>query len=477
MKRFISRYSFKLPRTLTYMLQNSEYIIPEYLNWLKNINDFRHVEKRKKLVYTKKSVLVLSMNWLILSLSLIAAYYLYIGFTNPTLSLIVPTLLLILIPQILGYLILIPLIVIKVFIQTPLETWIINQAKTKLKNNKALRIAIAGSYGKTSMKEILNTILSEKFIVAAPIHSYNTPLGISRFINGLSGEEDILIFELGEYHPNDIAKLCELVKPDIGIITGINEAHFQKFKSIEATAKTILELSEYLNNKNVFVNSENSVVNRYSKKSFIEYNKNGCGDISITKIKTDLKGTELTINTSGITIRTKTGLLGSHQVGPIAVASKIAKDLGMDIKNIANSIRNTKPFQHRLEPIEKGSDIIILDDTYNGNPNGVDAIIAFIKTINNRRKIYITPGLVEMGEQSEKIHEEIGDKLANAGIDKVVLIKNSATKFIENGLSKAGFKGDIIWFKDGPSAYKALNYITVKGDLVVMQNDWPDQYY
>lgn len=459
------------------MLQSSEYIIPEYILWYKNIEDFRNVENRKKIVYTKKAILIFVTCWLIILSQLYLSYLSYLFINNNFYKFLVPLLIVLIIPQTLGYLILIPLVIIKILVQKPLELFIIKKAIKKLVIHKGLRIGIAGSYGKTSMKEILKTILSEKFNVAAPKHSYNTSLGISRFINNLSGDEDIIIFELGEYYPGDIKKLCSIVKPQIGIITGINNAHLQKFKSLENTIQTILEIADYLKNENIYINIDNKISNNNKRSGFIEYSKNGCQNIKIKETKIDIDGTYFTLSVKDKSIETKTNLLGAHQLGPIAAASNIAHSRGMNIEEISSAIKKTVPFEHRLEPIDYGEGVIILDDTYNGNPDGVEAIIDFIKSIKNRRKIYITPGLVEMGKDTDKIHEEIGIKLAKSNIDKVILIKNSVTPYIEKGLNKANFTGEIIKYNDAKTAFNSIKHLTIKDDLVVLQNDWPDQYY
>ena len=117
-----------------------------------------------------------------------------------------------------------------------------------------------------------------------------------------------------------------------------------------------------------------------------------------------------------------------------------------------------------------------IDDSYNGNPDGAAAAIEFLKTLEGQRRWYITPGLVEMGSRKEEIHREMGARLAEAGIEKVVLIRDSVTPWIEQGLKDAGYKGEIIWFKFGPTAFNALPKMTVAGDVVLIQNDWPDQY-
>ena len=172
----------------------------------------------------------------------------------------------------------------------------------------------------------------------------------------------------------------------------------------------------------------------------------------------------------------ESGLLVLHQIGPLSAAADMAFLLGLTPEQIQKGVKKIKPFDHRLEPKMDSSGVITLDDSYNGNPDGAGAVIDFLASLKNHRRFYVTPGLVEMGFRIDVVHKEIGDKLAKAQIEKVILIKNSVTPYIERGLKEAGFKGEIRWFNDALSAFNALPSLTVKGDIVLLQNDWPDQY-
>jgi UDP-N-acetylmuramyl pentapeptide synthase len=120
--------------------------------------------------------------------------------------------------------------------------------------------------------------------------------------------------------------------------------------------------------------------------------------------------------------------------------------------------------------------IILIDDTYNGNSNGIHEGIKLLEKFKGRRKVYITPGLVETGSLSESIHLEIGAELSSVA-NLVVLIKNSVTPFIEKGLLENGFdKENIIWFDDAKTTYSSLRSFVKEGDVVMMQNDWSDNY-
>ncbi|MBI4653322.1 UDP-N-acetylmuramoyl-tripeptide--D-alanyl-D-alanine ligase [Candidatus Kuenenbacteria bacterium] len=474
MKKWLS-YHPRYIRSLVYMLQASEYNICDYLNWYGRVKNFNKVECRKHLIKTPKAILIFIIAWTIL-LSLysfaISLFWLKLGL----IKYIFFAGILLIAPYFLAYVIIAPIILIRIFIQWPIEFVIIKCAQKKLKKHKAIKIAIAGSFGKTTMREILKTILEKNKKVATPLHNHNTPLGISRFIKILKGDEEVLIFELGEYYPGDVKKLCDLTQPNIGIITGINEAHLKKFKSLDKTIKIIFELSDWLKKNPIYVNGENNLARNNVLNDYIIYNRKGIEKWKVENPQTNLKGTSFVISKNGQDYKIKTNLLGLHQIGPLMVAIDIAIKLGISIDQIKEGIKNIKPVDHRLEPKINNAGVITLDDSYNGNPDGVKVVIEFLASLHNYRRFYVTPGLVEMGSKIKEIHKAIGIQLAKTEIEKIILIKNSVTPFIAEGLKDANYNGEIIWFNDALTAFDALPYLTVKNDVVLLQNDWPDQY-
>ena len=474
-KNWLSRYTVRYPRSLVYMLQATEYHIRDYVSWYHRTRDFSSVERRKQLVKTPKSLLLLAVAWIVVLLLLGAAVFIFRVVAAPF-GYVFFFLILFLLPYVLAYGIVIPLVAIEILVQWPVEVWITRETRKKLEAHKAVKIGIAGSFGKTTMREILKTVLSEGKTVAAPPHSYNTSLGINAFVKTLKGNEEVLIFELGEYYSGDVRKLCKMVQPDMGIITGVNEAHLQKFKTLERTAQTVFELADYLGTRPVYVNGENERARKNAGPGHMVYDREKVGNWKIENPKTGLEGTTLTLVGRDTRLNLTSGLLGMHQIGPLAAACHIALRLGLSPRHIMDGVARTKPFDHRLNPATNRAGVTTLDDSYNGNPDGVAAAIDFLASLKNCRRWYVTPGLVEMGARAEEVHREIGKRLGQAHIERVVLIKNSVTSFIEQGLQEERYKGDVIWFDDALAAFAALPHLTVKGDVVLLQNDWPDQY-
>ncbi len=481
-KRLISKYSLRYIRSLVYMMQSSEYKLSDFYTWYKRVQNFGDVEKRKTLVFTTKVKVIYFLSW-VFALLYVAISVKYILFAESAFG----TFLIIFVFAILWPIALVIFVIALVFcinfLQKPIEKRIIGVANRKLKKHEALKIAVAGSFGKTTMKEMLKTVLSKKFKVSATPDNKNTPLGISKFIHTLDFDEEVLIFELGEYYKGDIEELCLLVRPNIGIITGINEAHLEKFLNTKNTTDTIFELADYLKEKpesKLYANGESDLVkervNRYKTILYSETGIKGESESSVSARESDLEGTRFIFKSGGNRVVANSKILGLHQIGPLSCVIHLALNLGMKVEDIEMGIRETKAFEHRLEPKEIDGGVTVIDDSYNGNPDGVYAAIRFLNGISGKRRFYITPGLVEMGTEHQSVHKEIGRALALSDIEKVVLVRNSATAFIDQGLRENGYKGDVIWFDSAQECFTRLPRQTISNDLLLYQNDWTDNY-
>ncbi|TAL14242.1 UDP-N-acetylmuramoyl-tripeptide--D-alanyl-D-alanine ligase [Patescibacteria group bacterium] len=473
-----TRYLAIYPTTLLYMLQDSEYKLGQYFAWFNRTSDFRHVMKRRNLDITPKIKLLRIGLWSLWTIAELAvAVCIYIGFVNQS-SLwgLIAIFIVLLMPYLMAYGIIVPLFIGRVLIQLPREKAIIKEAHEIFAAHPATRIAVVGSFGKTTAKEILATVLSEGLNVAATPGNMNTPIGISRFARKLSGKEDVLVIEFGEGKPGDVKELSQLSQPTMGIITGINESHLESFKSLESTISTIFELVDYVGkNATVYKNKENDILaDLVSPKDTFGYSHTGVNGWQVSDLETDLHGTTFTIKKDKTVIHAHTKLIGLHTVGVTVAAVSIAHDLGLSVQQIEASLKKIQPFEHRMDPRQLHGAWVI-DDTYNGNSDGVKAGLALLKNTKAKRRIYVTPGLVEQGNKTEQVHIKVGEQAAKSA-DVVVLMKNSVTDYIMNGLKNAGFKGQLIIIDDPLEFYTNLEHFVAAGDVVLMQNDWTDNY-
>jgi UDP-N-acetylmuramoyl-tripeptide--D-alanyl-D-alanine ligase len=473
----ISLYRPGYPTVLVYMLQSSEYHAGPYLKWVARTKDFSRVMHRRTLEPTRPARLLLLAFRLGMILQITAGLGLiYAGVWHD-----VPGAaafggaLIISYPILWAYLAVLPLLLGRELSAKPKERSAVNRSEAVFAEHQGVKIAVAGSYGKTTMKELLRTVLSEGLDVAATPANKNVSISHARFAAKLTGKEDVLIIEYGEGEPGDVARFARLTHPTHAIITGVAAAHLDRYKTVRAAGEDIFAVADYLDGRHVYVNDESPDLKPFVKSSYALFNQDGAVGWKITAAKTGLDGTAFTLKKGNTTLRLRSGLLGRHHLGFLGLVVALALELGLTEKQVQAGVAKTKPFEHRMQPYQLAGAWVI-DDTYNGNLEGIRAGTGLLKTLSAKRKIYVTPGLVDQGEETERVHREAGKLIAAAKPDLVVLMRNSVTDFIRQGLSEAEFKGELRVESDPLSFYKNLNHFVASGDLVLMQNDWTDNY-
>ena len=359
----------------------------------------------------------------------------------------------------------------------PLEILIkkryIQKAKNKLKNMSCKKIAITGSFGKTSTKNILYQILKEEFDVCATPKSYNTPIGIAKFLNDIDLNVDFVILEYGARHKNDIESLCKLYGADYGIITQISPQHLQTFRTIENIAKAKQKLSEFLNMKPCVFNVDNDyILNMQKVKSGkkISVSTKQKANFYAQNIRTENFKTTFEICFKNQKILCKTNLLGEHNVTDILLAFALARQLKLPVENLQKTIENLQPVPHRLEYIK--ANINILDDSYNCSLTSAKQSIDVLHC-SSGKKMVATPGIIEGGKEQYKINFELGRLLAK--IDYVVIVGKTNSLALNDGI-KSKNKAKKILFADSLEHAKQYFNLLSSSDTLLLLNDLPDDY-
>lgn len=469
MNRLLSYLTPKAPWTFVYMLQQYEYSSGKLLRWSMGLPNLFLAQKRGSLDRTARAILLL----------LVAYWGWATGVVGMGLALLQTgrpehIVRYLLAPLLAFILLVIANFLLEKLIVKPKEKLEINGAQKRLRNIKSVKIAVLGSYGKTTMKELLQTVLSQGRQVAATPGNKNVLISHARWVNSLSGDEDVLIFEFGEYVPGDIELLAKFSRPDRAVITGISSAHLDNYKSVETIAADFSNIFSFAEASRVLTNHDSPELVRFLKRG-VGYSQKGCGDWQAKNVSVNLTGTHFVAQKKSRKIEAHSGLVGEHMVGPLLACIAIADELGLSDAQIAEGILQTKPFEHRMQPYQLGSAWVI-DDTYNGNLEGMRAGLQLLSGLEARRKVYVTPGLVEQGDQVEAVHIALGEAIASARPDKVVLMQNSTTEHIKQGLNKSGFQGELQIHENPLEFYTNLEHFVAAGDIVMLQNDWPDNY-
>lgn len=477
MKSLFSMYSARYPTIVIYMLQSTEYRIRPYLAWYWRTNDFSSIMYRRTLHRTKAArMLLLAVRLGIIAEILVGAALVAGGlWGNIPGGVAFGAALIIAYPVVWAHVIVLPLVFGRLFIVGPRQRQKIAASRKIFATFKGTKIAVVGSYGKTSMKELLLTVLGAGCKVKATPANKNVSISHAHFAATIDGAEDILIIEYGESRPGDVARFAKITQPTCAIITGVAAAHLDAYKTVHNAGKDIFTVSDFLPADAVFVNNQSPETKQFMRPGFNTYDDTGVLGWKISNISVSLQGTKFTMRRKEEKLELHSGLLGRHQVGPLALVAALAVEFGLSHEQIKKAVATTKPFEHRMAPHQLNGAWII-DDTYNGNLEGIRAGTALLKALPAKRKFYVTPGLVDQGVESDRIHQEMGRLIAEAQPTIVVLMQHSVTPYIQKGLQDAGFAGEIRIVADPLDFYKNLNLVVAHGDLVLMQNDWPDNY-
>ncbi|MET3617696.1 UDP-N-acetylmuramoyl-tripeptide--D-alanyl-D-alanine ligase [Peptoniphilus olsenii] len=359
-----------------------------------------------------------------------------------------------------------------------------NKIKDYKQNHGLKVLGITGSFGKTSVKFISDTILSEGLKVKNTPSSFNTPMGLSKIINNeLERDREVFIAELGAKVPGEIHEVSQLVQPDIGIITAIGPTHMHLFKTIENIQRTKYELIEDLPQDGIAIfNYDNDYVKPLADKTLKKTYRYGMKDIDkldvfADKISVSEEGSKFNLNIKGVgEIMCKTKLLGVHNISNLLAAATAAHVLGLTLEQIASGIEKVEPVEHRLSLMDTNNGTIVIDDAFNSNPVGFRAALDVLAEFKNNRKIIITPGMVELGDMEVKENEKIGEEMSGV-VDFAILVGKKRTEPIYRGLVNKSFpKENIFQVGTLTEATEVLAQISKSGDVILFENDLPDNY-
>lgn len=360
--------------------------------------------------------------------------------------------------------------------EIPKNARYVAMAAKKLRDSKVVRIGITGSFAKTSVKNILAAMLSEKHKVLATPASYNTPLGIAKFINDTDfTDAEFFIAEMGARHVGDIRELCELVEPDHCMITGICGQHLETFLSLENVIKA---KGEILNGTReggfAIMGEDENVRSLCGQNGGLIYVLTGeGGEICAKNVHTSPEGIEFDLAFGILQEKARCKLLGAHNAKNIAMAAAMAWKLGVSKEDILCAVSKLDFVPHRLQKLE-AEGVTILDDSYNSNIEGAKAAIDVLSEFGGN-KFVVTPGLVEMGILEESSNAALGEKLVAA--DRVILVGATLAGEIKRGFISAGGCEDKLSLVPTLDQAKAILTRELKtGDTVLFLNDLPDVY-
>ena len=344
-------------------------------------------------------------------------------------------------------------------------------------------IGITGSYGKTSVKYFLNTLLRTKYNVLMTPASFNTPMGVVRTIREqLRPTHEIFICEMGARRTGEIKELCDIVHPDFGILTSVGPQHLETFRSIENIIDTKFALAEAVREKGkgiCFVNADNAYIRERMTQfgsSVIPYGTTPDCAYYADGLSVSYEGTRFSLHApDSVTEGLQTTLVGMHNAVNLAGAIGMAMHLGVTPQQIRMALPKLAAPPHRLELKRNGS-VTILDDAYNSNPSGSKAALDALAMFPDC-KILVTPGMVELGAEQDQRNAELGANAA-AVCDYIILVGEKQAGPIRRGIEEAGYDMSRVTVTHTVDEAIAQAYAirTDRRRVILLENDLPDNY-
>jgi UDP-N-acetylmuramoyl-tripeptide--D-alanyl-D-alanine ligase len=422
-------------------------------------------------------------------------------------------------------------------IQDSVNRRYVRRAERSLREWDPLVVGITGSYGKTTTKFCVGAVLAADRPTLVTPESYNSYLGVIRTINEhLRRSHRAFVVEMGMFRRGDIAELCELVHPTVGVITAIGPMHLERLGSIEAIAAAKGELLDALPPDGHFVTNADDPrclelaaratvpvtlfgIHRPGRSAgatdadspgAVAGDANGtAGEEGAVAAASDRDGiarstphasqkdrphvqvlasdirladghTKFDLRLEGPDsppIPVSAGLLGRHNVSNLLAAAAVGRVLGIDGARIAEGLSRVEAPAHRLQPIHnRRAGVVVIDDAYNSNPDGAASALEVLREHPASRRLLVTPGMVELGELESQLNRSFGEHAADV-CDIAILVGSARTTPIREGLASAGMDPEAVHVvRDIAEATALLAGLTRAGDVVLFENDLPDTY-
>ncbi len=451
---------------------------------LVSLTDERDKCSHQPLVYTARAKRLIASYALLIAIFIFTVGYLghIININGTNLSFIFIPFIFALLPEI---------VALTLIVNKPIEQKIarkyIKKCSQTLQNSDIIKIGITGSYGKTTVKNILTTILNQKYNAYCTPSNYNTPLGICKAVNDLPKECQIFVAEMGARKVGDIRELCDIVKPTFGIITGVGSQHLGAFKSQQNIYSTKKELADFLQSVDgvAVFNGEN----KFTRQMYEEYvgvrkraisgelflsSEEDAKKVFVSDVECDSQGLKFVLHIGEEYRNCNCKLIGRHNLENILLCVQLCVDLQLNIVQISEGISQVASVEHRLQTIELPTGITIIDDSYNSNEEGAKLAVETLNMFKGR-KIVATQGIVELGSEQQRVNFGLGESIARVA-DIAILIGVNREDIRLGMISENYCDKNIYLVEHLDNAKELFSAILKRGDVLLLQNDLPDNY-
>ena len=333
-------------------------------------------------------------------------------------------------------------------------------------------VGVTGSVGKTSTKDIIASVVSQKYKTLKTQGNNNNNIGLPFTIFKLQNHEAAVI-EMGMNHFGEISKLTKIAKPTISVITNIGTSHIGNLGSRENILKAKLEILDGMEKKILVINNDNDLLhNLYLNNKDIEIHTYGIeneSEVMAENIKLNENDSEFICNLDGEKFVIKVPVGGIHFVYNSLCAATVGKLLGLNIEQIKHGIETFELTKKRMDITELENGITIINDSYNASFESMQASLKYLSGLKNSRKIAVLGDMFELGEYSKELHEKVGEEVAKNNIDVLICCGDNA-KYIAQAAKNNGIdENNIYYFNEKNEMQEFIKKIWKKGDAILFK--------
>jgi UDP-N-acetylmuramoyl-tripeptide--D-alanyl-D-alanine ligase len=334
-------------------------------------------------------------------------------------------------------------------------------------------LGVTGSSGKTTTKNILHALFSRLFPVVASPSSFNNDIGVPHTLLLADETTRLLVVEMGTNHPGEIAALCRIARPEIGIITNVGASHLAGLGSLEGVAREKGYLAEALPREGLLVlnagSRQRAELAGRTRANVLTFSVEGTGSE-----RGDLDARELYFHSGGTTFKLEgqevtSPLLGTHNVENLLAALCVARGMGVALEQLLPAVSTLRPARARMERVELGG-VTLFDDCYNANPQSLRAAVRVLAGLHGHgRRVLVMGDMLELGELSAELHHAIGREAAAAGVDAIVFV-GTYVKAAASGALEGGLGADaLVHFATTEEAAAGTAELVRAGDVVLVK--------
>jgi len=336
-------------------------------------------------------------------------------------------------------------------------------------------VAITGSVGKTTTKEFAAHVLETEYRVYRSPGNYNNLFGLPLSIFGLSPDDHIAVFEMGMSAPGEIAEMCRIARPDVGILTNVAPVHLEFFNSVEDIARAKGELAEALQSHGTFIyNADDPLVRQIAERFSgpkISFGLGADADVGAQDVEiAGLYETRFRVSWAGVTLKAMIPMAGTHYVMNALPAVALGQHYRIPLEQIIESLRDLRQAPMRGQVLRLRGEITVIDDSYNSNPRALTQMIEMLAQLRPTRRRFLVAGeMLELGSDSKTLHYGCGAHAARCGIDLLAAVQGDARELARGAVEGGMLQTNVRFAPDAESAVPIVLETAEPGDLLLIK--------